>query len=245
MELNNLDPLKIGKFIRELRTSRNMDQQELGEKLFVTRKAISKWEVGRAVPSIDLLKRLAEVFDVSIEELINGEFDKKKTEIKKAKHKKKNYGLIFQSLCIVLFIILFVYFINNFNKVRIYNMYGDNCNVNGSLIETNEHRMFILNDVSVGNSEINELEGYDFEFKIEAGDKQIYSEKSGSSEHMLLKDYLESINVFLNGDVPEIKNPIETLYTLTIEYIDLESINQKYTLDFKMQKHFSNNKIFY
>ncbi|MBE6160496.1 MAG: helix-turn-helix transcriptional regulator [Lactobacillales bacterium] len=64
---------RIGKFISELRKEKNLTQQELANKLGVTDKAISKWENGRCLMDISLLKPLSEVLEVSIVELINGE----------------------------------------------------------------------------------------------------------------------------------------------------------------------------
>ena len=48
--------MTFGEKIRKLRTDNQMNQDELAEKLFVTRTAISKWETGKGYPSIDSLK---------------------------------------------------------------------------------------------------------------------------------------------------------------------------------------------
>lgn len=57
----------------QLRKSRNMTQDELAEALCVSRAAVSKWESGRGLPSIDSLKDIAKFFSVSIDELLSGE----------------------------------------------------------------------------------------------------------------------------------------------------------------------------
>lgn len=64
---------KIGKFIAKLRKEKKMTQQELAEKLNVTDKAVSKWENGRCLMDMALLKPLSECLGVSVIELINGE----------------------------------------------------------------------------------------------------------------------------------------------------------------------------
>ncbi|MBQ8189624.1 MAG: helix-turn-helix transcriptional regulator [Lachnospiraceae bacterium] len=64
---------KLGNFVSELRKEKNMTQKELAAILCVTDKAVSKWERGLSYPDISLLEPLAEVFDVSILELIQGE----------------------------------------------------------------------------------------------------------------------------------------------------------------------------
>ena len=52
--------------IYELRTKRGLSQEELAEKVFVTRQAVSRWETGETLPNIDTLKLLSKLFDVSI-----------------------------------------------------------------------------------------------------------------------------------------------------------------------------------
>ena len=61
-----------GAVIKELREKNKMTQLQLAEKLGVSDKAISKWETGRGYPDITLLEPIAEVFRVSVTELISG-----------------------------------------------------------------------------------------------------------------------------------------------------------------------------
>ena len=56
--------------IYELRTKRGLSQEELAEKVFVTRQAVSRWETGETIPNIDTLKLLSKLFDVSINTLL-------------------------------------------------------------------------------------------------------------------------------------------------------------------------------
>ncbi|MBO5525707.1 MAG: helix-turn-helix domain-containing protein [Clostridia bacterium] len=56
--------------IYKLRTDRNLSQDELAEKIFVTRQAVSRWETGETVPNTETLKLLSNLFDVSINTLL-------------------------------------------------------------------------------------------------------------------------------------------------------------------------------
>lgn len=58
--------LKISKYRREL----NMTQDDLADKVFVTRQALSKWENGSSVPSTDVLINLSNIFNTTIEDLL-------------------------------------------------------------------------------------------------------------------------------------------------------------------------------
>ena len=56
--------------ILQLRNRENLSQEELAEKLFVTRQAVSRWETGETLPNTETLKRLSALFDVSINTLL-------------------------------------------------------------------------------------------------------------------------------------------------------------------------------
>ena len=68
-----MDQIKIGKFIADLRKKKGLTQEQLGDKLGVTNKTISRWENGNYMPDIEMLSLLSKEFDVTINELISGE----------------------------------------------------------------------------------------------------------------------------------------------------------------------------
>ena len=57
--------------ILELRTKRGLSQDDLAEKVMVTRQAVSRWENGETVPNTDTLKLLSKELDVSINTLVH------------------------------------------------------------------------------------------------------------------------------------------------------------------------------
>ena len=71
--MQNLTEERTGQLIRELRLKAGWTQKELGMKIGISDKAISKWERGLSFPDITLLPRLAEVFHVSVGEIISGQ----------------------------------------------------------------------------------------------------------------------------------------------------------------------------
>lgn len=68
-----MDQKKIGSFIAKLRHETGLTQEELGQKIGVTNKTVSRWETGSYMPNIEMLKLLSDLFSVSINELICGE----------------------------------------------------------------------------------------------------------------------------------------------------------------------------
>lgn len=76
--------MNFGLRLKDFRSKKNLTQEALGEKLFVSAKTISSWEANRTEPSLDLIVKLAEVLECSYASLIYGD-DKKidiETEIK-------------------------------------------------------------------------------------------------------------------------------------------------------------------
>ncbi len=72
---------KIGNFICELRKSKGLSQTELGNKLNVTNKAVSRWETGRGLPDSSILLPLAKELGVTVDEILRGEFVTSEAEL--------------------------------------------------------------------------------------------------------------------------------------------------------------------
>ena len=73
-----MDQKKIGSFLRELRNGKSITQEQFAEQLGVSNRTVSRWETGSNMPDISLLVEIAEYYDISIPEIINGE---RKSEI--------------------------------------------------------------------------------------------------------------------------------------------------------------------
>lgn len=110
---------EMGKFIAEIRKEKNMTQKDLAKVLYVSDRAVSKWERGKSFPDISLLKKISEVLDVSLTELFNGkrmdEVSIEKTDKileDSVKHlKKQSYKNILIKVLLIIPIILFFFFV--------------------------------------------------------------------------------------------------------------------------------------
>lgn len=128
-----MDINKIGEFIATKRKEKGLTQQELGNKLFVTDKAVSKWERGISLPEVTILYKLAEELDLTIEDILNGEIkdnsdldiDKRikeiKEEIRISNNKKiKKVIISFTILILILFLVIFKNVYMGYNLKNIY-----------------------------------------------------------------------------------------------------------------------------
>lgn len=68
-----MDKYVTGAVIKKLRENKKMTQEELADTLFVSSKAVSKWETGQGFPDISLIEPLAKALDISVIELLSGE----------------------------------------------------------------------------------------------------------------------------------------------------------------------------
>ena len=67
-----MDMVKMGCFLAELRKQHNLTQAELGDKLGVTNKTISRWETGNYMPPVEILEKLSNMYGLTINELLSG-----------------------------------------------------------------------------------------------------------------------------------------------------------------------------
>ena len=94
---------KFGSFIKQIRKQNNLTQKQLADKYNVTYQAVSKWENGKNMPDISLIKQMSKDFKISLEELFNGEF----------KENKKNILLPILLVVLVGIIIILIIMLNN------------------------------------------------------------------------------------------------------------------------------------
>ena len=69
----------LGKNIKAFRKKKGFSQETLAQELFVVRQTVSKWEKGQSVPDAEMIEKLAEVLDVSVNDLLGKEIEQKKT----------------------------------------------------------------------------------------------------------------------------------------------------------------------
>ena len=87
--------MEFNEKLKALRKSRGLTQQQLADKLFVSRTAVSKWESGRGYPNIESLKQIAELFSVSVDELVSANEAIELAEHNEKRGKKHFCDLVF------------------------------------------------------------------------------------------------------------------------------------------------------
>lgn len=100
--------MEFSQKLQNLRKEKGLTQEELAEKLYVSRTAISKWESGRGYPNIDSLKDIAKFFSVTVDQLLSSEQILTIAEEEKKQNKKRLIALTFAflDLSVILFTFL-------------------------------------------------------------------------------------------------------------------------------------------
>lgn len=216
---------KIGIFIRKLRNEKGMTQDELAEKCYISRQAVSKWERKITIPDSATLIILSEIFGVSINEILAGE---KLTNSNKEKisnislsiyddRNKKNHQLkfIIRLLIIILLIFLLYYFFTSYRIINVYTISASSKRIeitNGIFVNTKSKLYFnvgnitLLSDCKISNLYLYYLN--DLNEKIE-----IVSSDSSDINFIDFKGYDEYL------DSKKIKYIINNLF-LKIKYQD-------------------------
>ena len=88
--------MELSTQVKKYRTELKLSQEELAEKVYVTRQTVSNWENGKSYPDIHSLLLLSSLFDVSLDQLIKGDIETMKKIVDEQEIKKFNhYGTIF------------------------------------------------------------------------------------------------------------------------------------------------------
>ena len=169
---------KIGKFIYKLRTERNLSQYQLADMIPITRQAVSKWERGESIPDSSTLLRLSDIFNVTINELLNGERLKENSikelesttlnildeSNKKSKKLKRNFKISITIITALLLAFLSYYFITSYNSIKVYIISGSSEKFiihDGILLKTNSKNYLKMGKLRYDeNIKINNIKFY-------------------------------------------------------------------------------------
>ena len=224
-----IDNNKIGKYIRELRNKSKLTQEELSEKIFVSRQAVSNWETGKDAPSIDNVKNMCSLFNVSMVDLYAGEKVKDIKTLNNVIHslitleiKRSKKILILSSIIIFILIVLFLvyYFITYYNNITAYIVKGNtpNYDINGIMNKTVDNLYFNL-EVDKSFDKICLVYNDDTLFCDGNNNYITFTESNGYEEIIPLdkkrfKDYISNMYVTLekDGNTDRIKLDINEVY---------------------------------
>jgi len=197
-----MDNNKIGKLIKELRKKKGLTQQELGDKLGIGFRSVSKWERGITLPDITIINEVSKILGISSDELLSGKVNKE--------HKDKKLPSKFKitfSIAITITIILITSFIYYYNKTYTYAITCDDPNyyVEGNAVFNKNTMMLIINDLEFEDEELYPVKIKNYEYQILANNETIinygrFPYLNSNDKENTVENFINSFKINYNGE---------------------------------------------
>lgn len=222
-----MDNNKVGRFIARLRKKKGLTQDELGNMLGISGKSVSKWERGLNMPDISLIYKLSEVFDVDLNQLLNGEDaiksvvdlqneenevntlkiksdDKSSIKTKKKSKKRFSFKIIIFLIIIVLFVIAFAFGFHNKGDSYAVESSTEGFTVDGKLtIKDNGYVLYVSNISCLFEECLTETINI-AQYSVAINNNVLFRsgilDYTSKKEKITLDDYLKSIVIEIHDD---------------------------------------------
>lgn len=243
-EFNDID---FASTIYNIRSERNLTQKQLAEIIGISDRTISKWERGDTVPDLYSIRNICNKLNVSPSSIVKSKKTLKDRLNTFKRDVFKVFNYLLKNIIIICFAITFffllIYFINNYNMVKVYNIKyeSDNINIKHSyLIKTKSINLLTVNKISLDKIKYTpktiKIELYTYYY----GDKYMLYE-GNSLDDIYIEEAKNSKDILNNDVINSMKNSL---------YLDIYATNDldeetKYSSILTLQKELSSNKLTY
>ena len=246
----------IGIIIMQARKKINMSQNALAKKLFVTRQAVSNWELGKSYPDVSVVFKLCKILNIDIKKIIELDGNLKVENIIEVEKRKTNRrNLIFIVLIIIIFlaIIATIIIVLNRNAFVLYNVYldSDEFELNNAIIVKSKIKNYFQFGTLISN--INDTDDktiYNIMLYKKKNDddikvilEQTYNDDIKIVEAYGYKEYFDDYNTSLDNlylQISFIKDGVENKYDYKLQ---VEEVFRSNFLLYLKDKAISDNKI--
>ena len=234
--------------ISKIRIDNNLTQMELANILGVSDKTVSSWENGNTTPDSETIKKICSEFGISLSAFV----------LQKASFKDYiNYFLkcfvkcldfvwknILKFILAIIFILLLIYFLNNYNAINVYYLNyesTDNISVDhGYFIENKARNILVIDNIAIDK----------IDYEIETIKLELYTMAIGEKVTIYQSDNLDDIIIDELSDYPtylksDIIKSIKNNMHLEINITDTDEKLHTYKVNFVFKNFFSNDKLFY
>lgn len=234
----------IGSIIISARKKKNISQNELAKKLYVTRQAVSNWENNKTRPDISVLFNLCKVLDIDIKKVIEMNNDITVEDVIEVEKKKTTrHNIIFFS--IILFLVIGIIFtlviVFNRNEFALYNVYldSDEFELNNSIIIKSKVQNYFQLGTLVSKLDIT---NNDTEYNI-----RLYKKSNDKERLVFAGKYVEDFNItekYGYGEYFSVDDTsLDNLY-LEISF-DIDGKEYIYNYKLRVEENFKNNSLIY
>ncbi len=189
-----MDQEKISNFIKKIRKENNLTQKDLADKYNITYQAVSKWENGINMPDTLLLKKMSKDFNISLDDIFEGEYSKKKT----IKRKILLFSLLFLIIVFVI-VLVFILFNNKDNNSFEFKTLSSSCSnfkVTGSIAYNKNKSSIYISDVNYcGGDDLEEYSNIECSLFEKEKDKTIEIDKTAyKGKKISLEEFLKTLS---------------------------------------------------
>ena len=192
-----MDQEKIGKIIREIRIKNNLTQDQFANFFGVTYQAVSKWENGKNIPDISIIKDICKRFNLSVEDFLAGEAVTLKRNNKK---KVVIISIIVLIIIMIISILLVIQFHNDSFEFKQISTSCENFNLTGSMAYNKDKTSIYISNINYCGKENDEV--YDtITCKLYESSEKMNSliTTCKSDSKTTIKDYLKKVNIGVNN----------------------------------------------
>ena len=224
-----MNPEKVGQFIKRIRKENNLTQAELANKYNITYQAVSKWENGKNLPDISLLRQMSKDFNISIEDILDGEIKREQP------NKKKHYSLIIIVLLIIIIIILKLSNNSSF-KFKTISTTCDEFKVSGSIAyDKNKSSIYISNIDYCGGEDNTKYAKIECNLYEVNNNNNIKISSCQTTNETTLEDYLKNTKLNINDYEQSCKLYNDNSLYLEINATDKNNKTTNYKIPLKIE----------
>ena len=220
---------RIGQFIKKIREENKLTQKELADKLGVTFQAVSKWENGKNVPDISILKEMSEMFNVDIDEILDGE--------KKNKKNNNNYIYPIGLVLILISLLLFgmIYYNNDDYEFKTITTTCSDFKISGSAAYNKDKATIYISNVEFcGKEDTTKYKSITCTLYETYNDTKTKISNCDTKKNTNLEDFLKELQVNTDHYSKSCKNLSKSSLTLEIEAKDENNKTITYTIPIKL-----------
>ncbi len=225
---------KIGKLIAKQRKLKGLTQQELGDKVGVGYRAVSKWETGLTMPDISIINELCEILGITSDELLKGELNKKEQPQTNNNFTKKLLIIIIPLIIIIGAIIGII--IKNNNKEYEYDLTSidqSDYQVEGKLIIKGNKLSVQIDKIKSNDYSFLQTKIKNYEYKVLSNNKMLFGfgynlTSEGLLEQKSIYDFLTTFKINYNDKLTVSKGWLE-VNNVVLEFIFIDIDGAKIT----------------
>lgn len=232
-----MDQDKIGQFIKNIRKQNNLTQQQFAEKLGVTFQAVSKWENGKNIPDIAILKQISKSFNIDINDILDGRNSNKKKKFQKS--------LIILFIVFGIIIVALLYFLNNRDyEFKTLSSDCKNFNISGVIAYNKEKSSIYISRINYcGGDDKNKYKNIECTLYETNGNMEVKIDQCRNviQEDETLEDYLKDVQFNIDKYTTSCKSFKEAKLYLQINATDNSDRIITYKVPIKLNEKCSNN----